>query len=313
MTNAILTTLLFLFSLTVCSQEKIDNQLTAEHRAIKRTKISLIPPPGFIDAPNFSGFQQSESGATIMVVDVPGPYSEVSKGITKEGLLKTGVEASQIETLTLNGLPALFVTGIQSAGGNIYNKYTLVFGSAQETTIISGAVPEGLNKIGEEVKKSILTAYYEADKKVDPFESLDFSVDVSATKLKFAKAISGSLIFTADGRMPTSSNDKTTLIVGKSFSIITEQDKKLYSLNRLKQMPLQIDSIASVSEILLDDIQGYEILAKARDKKTGKPESVCQVILFSDNLYYILWGSTNDRTEKSIEDIKTAIRTFKRK
>lgn len=159
----------------------------------------------------------------------------------------------------------------------------------------------------------MLTVYYEADKKIDPFENLDYSIDVTETKLKFGKSMSNSLIFTVDGQVSTSSSDKTNLIVAKSFSPITEEDKKLFVINRLKQTPIEIDNIEYTKEISIDGISGYEIYAKGKSKKTSEIENIYQVILFSDKLYYILFGTTNDETEKSIEEIKKAVKTFKRK
>ncbi|HEY9341819.1 MAG TPA: hypothetical protein VIQ23_09575 [Hanamia sp.] len=313
MIKTILTTVFISFCLISVGQKKFENKLTEKYHNIKGTKISLIPPKGFTDGINFLGLQQTESGSTIMILDIPGPYSETSKGITKDNMLSKGVEVSHIENLTINGLPAIFVTGTQNAYGNIYTKYIFVFGSENETMMINGVYPQNLKKIGEEIKKSMLTVYYEADKKINPFESLDYSIDVSETKLKFGKSISNSLIFTVDGQVPTSSKDKTKLIVAKSFSQITQEDKKLFSINRLKQTPIEIENIKYVNEVSIDGISGYEIYAKGKNKKTSETENIYQVILFSDQLYYILFGTTNDATEKSIEEIKKAVKAFKRK
>ncbi|MCL2132434.1 MAG: hypothetical protein FWH36_08325, partial [Lentimicrobiaceae bacterium] len=133
MTTKILTSFLILISLAGCGQKKIENKLSDQHQDIKGTKVSLIPPKGFIDGVNFLGLQQSESGSSIMVLDIPGPYSETSKAMTKESLLSKGIEVKKIENLTINGLPAVFVTGIQNAYGTIYTKYILAFGTEQET------------------------------------------------------------------------------------------------------------------------------------------------------------------------------------
>ena len=313
MTRIFLTTLLICISLTVWGQKKIENKLTEHHQNIKGTKVSLIAPNGFTDGLNFLGLQQTESGSSIMILDIPGPYSETSKGITKENMLSKGVEVSKIENLTINGLPAMFVTGTQNAYGNIYTKYIFVFGSENETIMINGVYPENLNKIGDEVKKSMLTVYYEADMNIDAFGNLDYSIDVTETKLKFGKSMSNSLIFSVDGQVPTSSSDKTNLIVAKSFSPVTQEDKKLFVINRLKQTPIEIDNIEYTNEISIDGIYGYEIYAKGKSRKTGEIENIYQVILFSDKLYYIFFGTTNDQTEKSIEEIKKAVKTFKRK
>ena len=307
MAKKILTTFLLFISLTTFGQMKIDNKLTEEHKIIKGTKISLIAPKGFTDGANFLGFEHKESGSSIMILDIPGPYSETSAGINKHNLLSKGIEVSKIENLTINGLSAIFVTGTQNAYGNIYTKYILVFGTDDETIMINGVSPKNLEKIGNEIKKSMLTVYYEADKKINPFETLDYTIDVSATKLKFGKSMSNSLIFSVDGQVPTLSNDKTSLIIAKSFSQITQEDKKLFAINRLKQTPFEIENIVYTNEITIDGIFGYEIYAK------GKTEKIYQVILFSDKLYYILIGTTNDETNKSIEEIKKAIKTFRRK
>lgn len=313
MTIRILTTFLVFISLSVWGQKKIENKLTDEHQNIKGTKVSLIPPKGFTDGINFLGLQQTESGSSIMILDILGPYSETSKGVTKENMLSKGVEVKKIENLTINGLPAIFATGEQNAYGNIYTKFILVFGTDNETIIINGVYPENLKKVGDEIKKSMLTFFYEADKIINPFEALDYSIDVSETKLKFGKNMSNSLIYSVDGQVPTTSSDKTNLIVAKSFTQITTEDKKLFCINRLKQTPIEIENIDYTNEITIDEISGYEIFAKGKSKKTAETENIYQVILFSDKLYYILFGTTNDETDKSIDEIKKAVMTFKRK
>lgn len=313
MTRKLLALFFIFVSLILWGQKEIENKLTDNHQSIKGTKISLIPPIGFTEGLNFLGLQQSESGSSIMIIDIPGPYSETSRGITKENLLGKGIEVDQIENLIINEIPAIFVTGIQNTSGNSYTKYILVFGTDRETIIINGASPENLKKIGEEVKKSMLSVYYESDRKIDPFESLDYKIDVSEAKLKFGKSMANSLMFSVDGQIPTSSSDKTKLIVTKSFSQMMQEDKKLFSINRLKQTPIEIKNIEYTNEITIDEISGYEIHAKGTNLKTGEIENIYQVILFSDNFYYILFGTTNDETSESIEKLKKAVKTFKRK
>mgnify|MGYP001766543380 CR=1 FL=1 len=308
-----LTCLFIFFSVFAWGQKKIDTPLTNEHVHIKGTKISLVPPEGFTEAINFLGLQEIEMGASIMVVELPGPYSETSGGINKESLLSKGVILKNIEKLIINGLPAMMITGTQKAYGNNFTKYMLVMGTEKETIIVNGALPEYLNESGEKIKESLLTIYYEENKQTDPFATIDFSIDVTGTKLKFAKNIANSLIFTTDGMVPTNSADKTNLIVAKSISPMLQEDKKLYSLNRIRQTPFKIDTITHVREISIDGISGYEIFANGKSEKSDETESIYQVILFNDEFYYILFGTTNDPTDKSMDDIKKAILTFKRK
>lgn len=101
---------LVLISLTVWGQKKIENKLTDEHQNIKGTKVSIIPSKGFTDGLNFLGLQQTESDSSIMILDITGLYSEISKGITKENMLSKALEMKKIETLMINGYPAIFAT-----------------------------------------------------------------------------------------------------------------------------------------------------------------------------------------------------------
>lgn len=297
----------------VLGQTKIINEITSNYVNVSGTKISLIPPKGFIKAQNFVGLQQDESGSTIMIMDIPGPFSEVSKGLTKANFLSKGVEIKSIEEFTINEKKGILLTGEQNAYGKIFSKYIFAFGTEHETIMINGAFPNNLMEIGKEIKTSILSSFYEENKKINPFDNVDFEINTIGTGLIFAKSMSNMLTYNSDGLLPTKSINATSLIVGKAISNIDIEDKKLYAINRFKKMPFEIEKIESTNEIIVDGILGYEITAIAKDKKTGLQEKVYQVMLFSDNLYYILLGTTNNEYEKNLSEIKKVVKTFKRK
>jgi hypothetical protein len=160
---------------------------------------------------------------------------------------------------------------------------------------------------------SLITVGQEADKIATPLESLDYSIDVSGSKLRFAGKVANSIIFTTDGVLQTKSTDKTILLVTEAFSKAPIADKKTFALNRVNQTPLEIENVESSSEITIDGISGYEVVAKGKDSKTEEKENLYQVILFSDNLYYVLLGTTNDESKISMDLLKKIIHTFRRK
>lgn len=309
-------TIIFCFLIQIYSvfaQNEIKNEITTKHINVSGTKVSLIPPQGFTKAQNFVGFQQDGSGSTIMVIDIPGPFSEVSKGMTKENFLSKGVEVKNIEEFILNGKKGLFLTGEQNAYGKIFSKFIFVFGTESETIMINGAYPNNLIEIGKEIKTSILSSFYEENKKINPFDNVDFEIDTNGTNLIFAKSMSNMLTYNTDGLLPTKSKNDTSLIISKAISNVAVEDKKLYAINRLKKMPFEIVKIENTNEINIDGVSGFEIVAITKDNKTGLEEKVYQAMLFSDNLYYILLGSTNNDFEKNINEIKKIVKTFKRK
>jgi hypothetical protein len=113
-------------------------------------------------------------------------------------------------------LPAILVTGTQSANGGDFTKYILIFGTEKESVILNGVFPKSYTRAGEEIKKSILTAYYNPNQTISAFDILNYTLNVDSTKLKFAKFFSNSLLYTIDGQLPTLSEDKTNLIVSRS-------------------------------------------------------------------------------------------------
>ena len=57
-----------LLTSTVASgQKRIKTSLTAEHRRIKDTQVSIVPPPNFREISNQMGYADNETGAHIVV------------------------------------------------------------------------------------------------------------------------------------------------------------------------------------------------------------------------------------------------------
>lgn len=303
----------FLFVFHLFGQRTLSNKISSMHQNIKGTKISLIPPKGFSDATNFQGYQHIETGSSIMVLNIPGPFSEVSKGLNKSSLEKKGVQLIEKEELVFGLQNACLISARQTMNGIDYFKFILTFGNDSETIMINGVYPEGRKKVGEEILKSMLSVVYHENKKIDPFASVDFTLDVSKTKLKFSQNISNSLLYTSNGEKVTNTEELVSLIVTKSFSEIPVQDKKLFCIKRIQQMPVEILEIEKTNEIIIDNLSGFEIYAKTKNKKTDKIEFVYQVILFTNDMYYLFYGLTNENAPSNLEEIKNAVLTFKRK
>lgn len=307
--------------LTLCSygqpknNAEIKNELTPGHINVKGTKISIVPPKGWTVATNFNGFQQTGSSSSIMIVEIPGPYSEVTEGLTNEGLKSQGVIVDNKRKITVNGMMADYIVARQFAYETMFGKYILVIGNEQTSFFINGMFPIDFEKeLGKEIEKSMLSLVYEPNKEIDPLKSVNFEIDVSQTKFKFAKMMSNTLLYSVDGLIPTESFDKTTLMVGTSFGKTEMEDKKQYSINRIKQFPT-IKNVESekIEPVIIDDVSGYEIVAYGKEEKTDNPEMIYQVMLFSDNGYYLIVGMAHDHFEENTTLFRNISKTFKRK
>lgn len=315
-------TLILLFisvSLVIYGQETnqniILNKLTSEHVPVEGTKVSLIPPSGFDKSVDYNGFQQNENNSSILIIEIPGPSSEVTKALTPSGLKSQGVELIEKQDLIINELPAVFIVGEQTAYEILFVKYILIFGTESNTTIINGMFPKEMsNQMSEGIKNSLLSVVYESNKDVNPLDAIEYTVDIDNTKLKYANVLANGILFTADGKVPTESDDKTFYSVASSLGKIEIIDKQQFAIDRLKKIPgIAIIDPYKISDIEINGFSGYEIVVQGTNEKTGKEEQIYFVMLFNDNLYYILMGMAEDDFSDNLELFKEVSKTFRMK
>jgi hypothetical protein len=315
MTKLFLTLIGLLTTLATFGQGEIINTKTHKHKQIAGTRFFLVPPAGFVAATNFQGFQQTNSGASILVMEIPGPYSESTKGFNEQGLKTQGVVLKKKEEVKVNGTQGLFLTTEQSAYGRDFSKYILVFGDTKATYMVNGTFPEGVTELGKEIRQSMFSVVYESGLTVDPLSAAQFSVDTKGTKLKFGKSITGMLMYSVDGKVPTESNDKTSFIVGLSLANLQTADKKLTAIKRLKALPyndVKIDE-NNIKQIEIDGLTGYEIVAEGLNKTNGNKQLIYEVMLFTDKDYCLIVGTAENSFEENLELFKKVAKTFKRK
>ena len=297
------------------AQTKITNVKSDKHVHVAGTKVFLIPPEGFESAATFQGFQHIEFGASILVAEIPGPYDEVTQGFTIQGLNSKGMILRKREDFIINGYDGFLLTTEQTANDITYTKYILAFGDPSITYIINGMFPKNGTDLSGVIQKSMLSVVYESKLTIDPLGDVSFSIDTKNTKLKFAKNVTNTLVYTVDGKVPTKSDDKTTLIVGQLLGTILITDKKPMAIERIRKM--SIDDLTfdenGVREITIDGISGYEIIAHGISRTLGVKELVYQVMLFTDNGYYIFLGTASSDFEKNLELFRNITQTFKRK
>ncbi|HEV7378235.1 MAG TPA: hypothetical protein VGN64_00465 [Dyadobacter sp.] len=276
--------------------------------SIPGTKYSLTPPTGFEIAKQFSGFHNAGTGASIMLNELPAPLDVVQKGFDADALKSKGMTLLDDQTINFNGNKARILKISQFANGALYSKETLIFGDSTKTVLVNGVYLEKNKDSEAEIRKAVLSTRYDANRTINPFDAVNFTVDAGGTGYKFATTLSGSLIYTPSGKI---SPDKPLFIAGNSISKVAVTDRREFSLNRFKKLPnTQSIHIKEINPITIDGLEGYEITAA----DTSGKENIYQMVLFSEtNDYYILAGNTKESSPESLEAFRKIALTFKRK
>lgn len=300
-------------SFLIFGQNDIDSKLTAAYQEVRGSKISMIPPQDFEVATAYMGFQEVQSNSSIMLLAIPSPFSETFKSLTTESLNRQGVIVEKTETVTHKKYSGTLFSTYQTIAEVPYRKYILVLGTEKETVIINGITPKENAPLDLALKKALLAAFYDVDKVLTPFDTVDFEISTDGTNLTFAKNNPNMLIYNLDGKLPTEALDKTKVVVVKTFSKAEITDKKEFATNQIKMLPVQITNINSLLPIEINGLRGYEIYAEGVNRKSGIKEMAFQVILFSDKSYYMLYGSAEANFDRNLALFKKVAKTFKQK
>lgn len=282
-----------------------------KHIKVTGTKCSIIPPEGFVSSTTFSGFQDPETGAAIMINELPAPYQTLIDGFTADALKAKGMTLISKEIIDVNNTKATLFKITQSANGVVYEKLFLIFGDATHSVLVNGIFTQAANAVESKIKEAMLSTSYNVQQDDNPLDAAAFTVNTNETEYKLAKYMSGWLLYSTDGKIPT---DKPVLTVGNSLSKIPAQNQKIYAEQRIKQFPGGESTLIKESqEITIDNLKGYEIIADGKDKN-NKPDLVYQVILFTETGdYYLVFGQANENFEKNLEAYKKIARSFKRR
>lgn len=278
------------------------------------TSTSLQPPPGFSLADSFPGFRSAELQATIMVTELPVPAPALMEGMTREALASRGMTLLSSQSETIGGRQALLLHVAQAAAGTEYLKWMLVTGDDKAAVMVVGTFPKSAaGGVGASIRSAVLSTSWGTAGAGDPFEGLRFRV-TPTDRLKLAGRVSNMLMLTESGSTGPLGPGEPLYVVGSSIGPAGSGDLKAFSEARARQTE-QIEDLRNVMgrEITLGGLAAYEILADARDVKTGTPLRLYQVIALDGDGYFIVQGLVGaDRAAEMLPELRRVTESFRR-
>ena len=267
----------------------------AEAVPVAGTRVSLEPPPGFIAAEEFPGFQNAENSSSIMVNEIPGPVSQVGAGLTREGLASHGMTLLESQRTKVAGRDGLLVHASQAAAGMQFEKWMVLFGDDAQSVMVTAVFPlDSAESLSGAMKRAVLSTRWNSAAKVDHFDGLPFRIDETKV-LKIANRMSNMLLLTEGGEKVVANPSDPLLVVGVSIGDIDLSDLETFARDRIAQIE-QITAVAQLQgrTTTVDQLPAYELTAQARDKKSGAPLSVYQLVVADQRRYFLVQGLVGD-------------------
>jgi hypothetical protein len=269
--------------------------------AFPEVGLAIPQPTGFTKATSFYGFEQSSTKSSVMLSKIPGPFSEVTKEFNKTGLATKGISLRSQKNVKIDNRNGLLFNVSQSAYGQKFLKWILVFGDEQSTTIVVATfLEQNAAKMSEPLKRVLLGV--SASGSSPSVSSLPFTV-TAVEGLSLVQKVAGMgkvAVFTKDGNIPLTSPNDPLFMVAPSLGDVPIDDRKSFANRRLSSYPgIDLIAIKSVNEISIDNLPGWEIIASSQDRKTKIPLMLHQILLFPKQGGYILMiGIVGDKQAK---------------
>ncbi len=287
---------------------------TPGRKAILGTKCSVELRKGFDLSKRFNGVEHGSGKAVLMFSVLPSSVESNKSSYTPLELKKRGMTLVEKTEPVVGGVPATLYEVTLNNKGTLYRKLMLFFGDSLKTVFINTMAPDSSESLKNDVRAILMSVQYHADTAEDYLSAVEFTLDFNAAGLKAAKFSKAGVMYTMDGYAPTLHADKVLFNAGSAIRKDSREDRKEFTLKRIKSVP-GLDSLMAVTtdSIRIDNLPGYEINAMAR-MKNRTTELIYAVILFDgDEKYFAMMGNAAGHTEEYLSRFRKLSRTFKRK
>ena len=253
------------------------------------THVALVPPDGFVESTTFVGFEH-ESGASIVVAELPASYAELVSGMTDARFEEQGITVTERREVTVDGRAATLIEGTQAAQGLTFGKVLLLIGTDALTAFLTGNYLIDDGAIGDAIRAAELSVSFDPNRPVDPQAALDFTI-APVAPLKFAGALNNGGLYNTSGLLPGADPGEPSLIVAPSFGGGVVGDPVAFSKALLDGMGSIRDVVVeSATEATVAGRPATIVIATGRSSTRDAEIAIYQVVLGGDDDYVALLG-----------------------
>lgn len=254
------------------------------------SRVGLVPPADMTLARGLTGFRNAQTGAAILVVEMPADaYPGLAVGFTDEGLAAQGFALQERSSPEIGTGKAVLVTGTQAASGRQIPKAVLLASDPSTTALVIGQLPEGASAADQaSVAAAIRTVTFRPALTLDEqLGSLPFRLRDTAG-FRPVRALAGNSLLLTDGPADVVKEAaQPVLIVAESFTPPPPASlREAFARQALLANTFIKDPVLERSQSFRQGgSEWHEIVAKAVEATWGTPVTVMQTIRFEPDSY----------------------------
>lgn len=304
------------------------NYLTAQHKHIEGTQVSLVLPSGAVQSKMFRGFEIQSRKISCEVQEQRGAFETHAGTLTKEGLEADAIEVQDITDIMLNDRPAKLITG---RAYNVASKFNttevtseigvllLVAGNGQTTTFIYGYYPLADQGAPGLLRTTLLSVVFGSG----PGENTGggYTLSTAGTGLQYAKELSMTRYYlpagqTLEGDGVQTAQFTSTMLTGRQ---VPQDQQPVFAKETFERYLSSYEpTYGQPTSVTVAGMPGIELLAdftgaprKVRTASGGhvnrtSPGKAYQLVLFGTaGQVYVLQGI-------AVRDAESYVAQFKR-
>jgi hypothetical protein len=260
------------------------------------SRIGLVPPPGFVASTRFPGFENPQGNAAILLVDFPGEaFADIEKGFTDEALRTRGMTVEKREPLGLKDGRGFVVSGRVEAPGMKRYETIGVATLAGRTALVS-------MQISEEAKPALpddmlvaalaTVTVREQIPEAERLTVLPYRLGELAGFRIVRSGADGSAVLTDGPLDAVAAVEQPFFLIGLSSGEMPKvEERDRFAARLFSGAPgLKEVRITRAEPLRMGNQPGFEILAEAKDEKSGTEVSAVQWVRFGRNNYFHMFG-----------------------
>ncbi|QTD55058.1 hypothetical protein [Parasphingorhabdus cellanae] len=249
--------------------------------------VGLEPPGDMTVAESFSGFRDSEEGASILIAEFPlEAYAQIAPQFTPEKLASRMTMDGPAQKLTLAGdVEALLAVGVQTQQGFDYRKWVMIARSSDSTAMVTVQIPATSEAYSDDEVLSALQSvrFQPRGSLEDEIARLPFTVAERAD-FRAVRTLAGSGLLMTDGPEDVVSDGSQPLVIiassigtNPAVGALTPEQRKTLALKAMQGLDFK-DLQTDAAEVEED---GDVVIAGKGTDDAGREMIVRQIMRFS--------------------------------
>jgi hypothetical protein len=255
------------------------------------SRVGMVPPAGFTPSTKFPGFENPQASAAILFAELPAEaFPEVEKTFTDEVLKARGITVALREPVTLKNGRGVFIAGPKVLNGVKGHDSVLIATLPGVTAVVSVQTVEAsratiTDAVVREAFKTLAVRQTVPDS--EKLSVLPYKIGNLGGFRLVQTTPNGTAIMTLGEKDAVADVEQPFLLIGIGGGEAPKAEERATFAERLfRNAPgIREAKVLRAESLRIGQAQGYEVLAEAKDAKSGTEVTTVMWIRFGQSGY----------------------------